>query len=97
MSREWRNWQTRTFEGRVVYPYGFKSRLSHQQKRQVMDLPFLPDRAGTDLGTASVFALKRLPRSLFPTRDISRTKQKGMLRHPFLLGTGINAGLEGER
>ena len=28
--REWRNWQTRTFEGRVVLPYGFKSRLSHQ-------------------------------------------------------------------
>ena len=32
MSREWRNWQTRTFEGRVVYPYGFKSRLSHQKR-----------------------------------------------------------------
>ena len=31
--REWRNWQTRTFEGRVVTPYGFKSRLSHQEKR----------------------------------------------------------------
>ena len=29
-SREWRNRQTRTFEGRVVIPYGFKSRLSHQ-------------------------------------------------------------------
>ena len=27
--REWRNRQTRTFEGRVVIPYGFKSRLSH--------------------------------------------------------------------
>ena len=27
--REWRNWQTRTFEGRVVTPYGFKSRFSH--------------------------------------------------------------------
>ena len=30
--REWRNWQTRTFEGRVDSPYGFKSRFSHQQK-----------------------------------------------------------------
>ena len=29
-TREWRNRQTRTFEGRVVIPYGFKSRLSHQ-------------------------------------------------------------------
>ena len=29
--REWRNWQTRTFEGRVVTPYGFKSRFSHQK------------------------------------------------------------------
>ena len=27
--REWRNWQTRTFEGRVDSPYGFKSRFSH--------------------------------------------------------------------
>ena len=31
--REWRNRQTRTFEGRVVIPYGFKSRLSHQIKK----------------------------------------------------------------
>ena len=30
--REWRNWQTRTFEGRVVLPYGFNSRFPHQQK-----------------------------------------------------------------
>ena len=29
--REWRNRQPRTFEGRVVIPYGFKSRLSHQR------------------------------------------------------------------
>ena len=26
----WRNWQTRTFEGRMVYPCGFKSHPSHQ-------------------------------------------------------------------
>ena len=30
--REWRNRQTRTFEGRVFSTYGFKSRLSHQTK-----------------------------------------------------------------
>ena len=30
--REWRNWQTRTFEGRVIPSYGFDSRLPHQQK-----------------------------------------------------------------
>ena len=30
--REWRNWQTRTFEGRVSLMYGFKSRLSHQRE-----------------------------------------------------------------
>ena len=39
--REWRNWQTRTFEGRVVYPYGFKSRLSHQTKKQRVVAAFL--------------------------------------------------------
>ena len=32
--REWRNWQTRTFEGRVVLPYGFDSRFPHQTKRE---------------------------------------------------------------
>ncbi len=32
--REWRNWQTRTFEGRVVLPYGFDSRFPHQNKRE---------------------------------------------------------------
>ena len=32
LMREWRNWQTRTFEGRVDSPYGFKSRFSHQYK-----------------------------------------------------------------
>ena len=31
-TREWRNWQTRTFEGRVDLPYGFKSRFSHHPK-----------------------------------------------------------------
>ena len=30
--REWRNRQTRTFEGRVFTTYGFKSRLSHQEE-----------------------------------------------------------------
>ena len=30
--REWRNWQTRTFEGRVVLPYGFNSRFPHQKR-----------------------------------------------------------------
>ena len=30
--RVWRNRQTRTFEGRVVIPYGFKSHHSHQEK-----------------------------------------------------------------
>ena len=34
--REWRNWQTRTFEGRVVLPYGFNSRLPHQKKTVIL-------------------------------------------------------------
>ena len=38
--REWRNWQTRTFEGRVVTPYGFKSRFSHQKQETVYRLLF---------------------------------------------------------
>ena len=30
--RGWRNWQTRTFEVRVVYPWGFESPPSHHRK-----------------------------------------------------------------
>ena len=33
--REWRNRQTRTFEGRVVLPYGFDPRFPHQQKQHL--------------------------------------------------------------
>ena len=41
--REWRNRQTRTFEGRVISSYGFKSRFPHQQKRNfcLPKVPFL--------------------------------------------------------
>ena len=39
--REWRNRQTRTFEGRVVIPYGFKSRLSHQDLGYLTKVFFL--------------------------------------------------------
>ncbi len=78
MSREWRNWQTRTFEGRVVYPYGFKSRLSHQKEKGCIASLFLlilRARGETDLGTASVFALKSTSGAFL--RDISRTEKKG--------------------
>ena len=39
--REWRNWQTRTFEGRVDSPYGFKSRFSHHKALVLKLMPFL--------------------------------------------------------
>ena len=41
--RPWRNWQTRTFEGRMVTPSGFKSRWSHQKidKHLLVDFVFL--------------------------------------------------------
>ena len=49
--REWRNRQTRTFEGRVVIPYGFKSRLSHQIKNLHFSVGslFLCQKTGRDL------------------------------------------------
>ena len=34
--RRWRNWQTRTFEVRVVYPWGFKSPPSHQKPEHIV-------------------------------------------------------------
>ena len=40
VARGWRNWQTRTFEGRMVTPCGFKSRSSHQNKGLVFDQSF---------------------------------------------------------
>ena len=42
--REWRNWQTRTFEGRVVLPYGFNSRLPHQKSSFFGTSFFYPSR-----------------------------------------------------
>ena len=39
--REWRNRQTRTFEGRVFPTYGFKSRLPHQKSRIILIRLFL--------------------------------------------------------
>ena len=33
-AREWRNRQTRTFEGRVFPTYGFKSRLPHHKRQR---------------------------------------------------------------
>ena len=50
--REWRNWQTRTFEGRVVLPYGFKSRFSHQKQERFLPLLFF-SRTGLE-GDAEV-------------------------------------------
>ena len=43
VEREWRNRQTRTFEGRVVIPCEFKSRSSHQKwkDRRLMSAVFL--------------------------------------------------------
>ena len=48
-TREWRNRQTRTFEGRVFPTYGFKSRLPHQEKttRVNLELFFLYKGGGT--------------------------------------------------
>ena len=49
--REGRNRQTRTFEGRVVITYGFKSRLSHQitSSHISVDSLFLCLETGRDL------------------------------------------------
>ncbi len=68
-TREWRNRQTRTFEGRVSLMYGFKSRFPHQDKDQVqLGLYFFPRVVGLfpdrkrdqTFATASVFALKTI-------------------------------------
>ena len=53
--REWRNWQTRTFEGRVVLPYGFKSRFAHQTAEERLALLlFLYKRRETGLEPTGV-------------------------------------------
>ena len=50
--RVWRNRQTRTFEGRVVIPYGFKSHHSHQKADELLVcllFLFLPTYSPRDL------------------------------------------------
>ena len=44
--RGWRNWQTRTFEVRVVYPWGFESPPSHQKASRFLTCLFSMSRSG---------------------------------------------------
>ena len=44
--RRWRNWQTRTFEVRVVYPWGFESPPSHQKASRFLTCLFSMSRSG---------------------------------------------------
>ena len=70
--REWRNRQTRTFEGRVSLMYGFKSRLSHQREGSLTGiLPFIVTPAD-QLG----HPLRRRAR----TRQPHRVKFSGIMR-----------------
>ena len=62
-TREWRNWQTRTFEGRVVTPYGFKSRFSHQPKTEAIASVFCLPR------NASVKVVRRKRRKRIGNSD----------------------------
>ena len=51
--RGWRNWQTRTFEVRVVYPWGFESPPSHQKPVHIVCwFFFLCERGGSNRAAA---------------------------------------------
>ena len=66
--REWRNRQTRTFEGRVSLMYGFKSRFPHQQEGRPNGLPFLSSGNGTVLKQAFELLAKNSSQEFFNAR-----------------------------
>ena len=68
--REWRNRQTRTFEGRVSSMYGFKSRLPHQIRTQNRIQLFVPILRFL-LPFRGIFALSRHKKHIFDRRSPS--------------------------
>ena len=63
--RGWRNWQTRTFEVRVVYPWGFESPPSHHRPVHIVCWFFFCNAGERWTGSgrrASVFAAAEPPR-----------------------------------
>ncbi len=80
--REWRNWQTRTFEGRVVTPYGFKSRFSHQEKREVRkSVPLFSSYKANDLNPSNTKCWNGLRNIFFA---IGEARRKLGSQVPFL-------------
>ena len=77
--REWRNRQTRTFEGRVVIPYGFKSRLSHQTGK--IRTKFSKLEMGSDFLFFSDMIILVTELLNLPTPDQEKDKYNNMGQH----------------
>ena len=71
--RGWRNWQTRTFEVRVVYPWGFESPPSHQKPVHIVCWFFFLCEGGDLEQGGGIYAASNQPSGLLlslrvPTR-----------------------------
>ena len=71
--RGWRNWQTRTFEVRVVYPWGFESPPSHQKPVHIVCWFFFLCEGGNLEQGGGIYAASNQPSRLLlslrvPTR-----------------------------
>ena len=62
--RGWRNWQTRTFEVRVVYPWGFESPPSHQKPVHIVCWFFFLCEGGDLEQGGGIYAASNQPSGL---------------------------------
>ena len=79
--REWRNWQTRTFEGRVVLPYGFDSRFPHHKKMDTIGCPFFCDTSNANIEHARVLARESGSHSSVSRRELAHVRRAKSIRH----------------
>ena len=96
---EWRNWQTRTFEGRMGFPCGFKSRLRHQHA----DVAELADADGsgpcrvTTPGGSSSLPICTIPADVAQVVEHVLGKDEVTGSSPVISSTGGESPLAAQR
>ena len=78
--RGWRNWQTRTFEVRVVYPWGFESPPSHQKASRFLTCLFFYEQKwwnGRHAGFRHQFLVSEGSSPFFCTSEKTRSSPEG--------------------
>ena len=93
--RGWRNWQTRTFEVRVVYPWGFESPPSHQKASRFLTCLFFYEQKwwnGRHAGFRHQFLVSEGSSPFFCTNEKTRSspEDSGAACGSFVLLSGKN-------